>query len=133
MTHNKENGQKSKNGISFEKRFAEATGLSKVLKKDKPFFVNCHGEQQYIDFDFRFESGGVDYFFDATTTYRSDRLKQKAYNALVYKTNFEKPCKFFMVVERMIENGKKKNPRLIHGIDGVLSFEEAKQMIAEEM
>ena len=46
-------------------------------------------------------------------------------------TPSDKPCKFYMVVQRMVENGKKKNPKLIDGIDGVIPLEEAIKMVKE--
>ena len=131
MEHSKENGAKSNNGNKLEKLFEQETGLKKILKKDKPKFINSHGLVQVVDFDFKVEVDGVDVFMDLTTTYRSDRLKQKSYNALMYKTHFDKPCKFYMVVQRMVENGKKKNPKLIDGIDGVIPLEEAIKMVKE--
>jgi len=129
MEHSKENGAKSNNGNKLEKLFEQETGLQKIRKKDKPKFINTHGLEQIVDFDFKKEIDGVDVFLDLTTTYRSDRLKQKSYNALMYKTHFDKPCKFYMVVQRMVENGKKKNPKLIDGIDDVITLEEAIEMV----
>jgi len=40
------------------------------------------------------------------------------------KLKVEQPCKFYMVVKNMVEGGKKKNPILIEGIDGVMSIDE---------
>jgi hypothetical protein len=131
MEHSKENGAKSNNGNKLERLFEQETGLQKIRKKDKPKFINTHGLEQIVDFDFKKEIDGVDVFLDLTTTYRSDRLKQKSYNALMYKTHFNKPCKFYMVVQRMVENGKKKNPKLIDGIDDVITLEDAIKMVKE--
>lgn len=125
MKHSEENGDKSRNGNKLESYFTEQTGLKKFTKKQKPSFVNSHGKKQIIDFDFHKNVDGIDVYMDLTTTYRSDRLKQKAYNALMYKNNFDKPCKFYMVVGKLVEHGKKKNPILIEGIDGVILIEDA--------
>jgi len=110
MKHNSSNKGKSNNGNKFEKEFTELTGIVKMRKKDKPVFTNSHGLVQVVDFDFATEKGGERIFVDVTTTYRSDRLKQKSYNALMIKN--------------MVEGGKKKNPILIEGIDGVMSIDE---------
>ena len=129
MKYSLENGDKSRNGNNLEGYFTERTGLKKFGKKQKPSFVNSHGKKQIIDFDFHKNVDGVDIYMDLTTTYRSDRLKQKAYNALMYKNNFKTPCKFYMVVGKLVEHGKKKNPVLIEGIDGVILVEDAINMI----
>jgi len=100
-----------------------------MLKKEKPFFINSLGKKQIIDFDFKTEIDGVDVFIDLTTTFRSDRLKQKAYNAIMYKTKLNPNCKFYMGVGKLIENGKKKNPILIEGIDGVILVDDLIGMI----
>jgi hypothetical protein len=124
MKHNSSNKGKSNNGNKFEKEFTELTGIVKMRKKDKPVFTNSHGLVQVVDFDFATEKGGERIFVDVTTTYRSDRLKQKSYNALMMKLKVEQPCKFYMVVKNMVEGGKKKTPILIEGIDGVMSIDE---------
>jgi hypothetical protein len=124
MKHNSSNKGKSINGNKFEKEFTELTGIVKMRKKDKPTFVNSHGLVQVVDFDFATEKNGEKIYVDVTTTFRSDRLKQKSYNALMMKTKVGQPCKFYMVVKTMVEGGKKKNPILIEGIDGVMSIEE---------
>jgi hypothetical protein len=125
MKHSQENGDKSRNGNKLEKYFTEKTGLKKSKKSEKPFFTNSHGRKQIIDFDFHKKVDGVDIYMDLTTTYRTDRLKQKAYNALMYKTNFSSQCKFYMVVGSLTEHGKTKRPILIEGIDGVLEVSDA--------
>ena len=122
MEHQNSNKGKSNNGNNFEKEFTELTGIKKMLKKQKPTFINSHDLEQVVDFDFKTEINGEIVFIDVTTTYRSDRLKQKSYNALMMKNKVGTPCKFYMVVKTMVENGKKKNPILIEGIDGVLSI-----------
>lgn len=122
MEHQNSNKGKSNNGNKFEKEFTELTGISKIPKKLKPKFINSHGLTQVVDFDFKTEINGEVVYIDVTTTFRSDRLKQKSYNALMMKNKIGTPCKFYMVVKKMIENGKKKNPILIEGIDGVLSI-----------
>ena len=124
MKHNNSNKGKSINGNKFEKEFTELTGIVKMKKKDKPTFVNSHGLIQVVDFDFATEKNGEKIYVDVTTTFRSDRLKQKSYNALMMKTKVGQPCKFYMVVKTMVEGSKKKNPILIEGIDGVMSIEE---------
>jgi hypothetical protein len=124
MKHNSSNKGKSNNGNKFEKEFTELTGIVKMRKKDKPTFVNSHGLVQVVDFDFATEKNGEKIYVDVTTTFRSDRLKQKSYNALMMKTKVGQPCKFYMVVKTMVEGGKKKNPILIEGIDGVMSIDE---------
>lgn len=129
MKYSVENGDKSRNGNKLENYFTEQTGLKKITKKQKPTFNNSHGKKQIIDFDFHKNVNDVDIYMDLTTTYRSDRLKQKAYNALMYKNNFDKPCKFYMVIGSLIEHGKKKKPVLIEGIDGVITIEEAIIMV----
>ena len=124
MKHNSSNKGKSINGNKFEKEFTELTGIVKMRKKDKPTFVNSHGLVQVVDFDFATEKNGEKIYVDVTTTFHSDRLKQKSYNALMMKTKVGQPCKFYMVVKTMVEGGKKKNPILIEGIDGVISIDE---------
>ena len=124
MKHNSSNKGKSINGNKFEKEFTELTGIVKMRKKDKPTFVNSRGLVQVVDFDFATEKNGEKIYVDVTTTFRSDRLKQKSYNALMMKTKVGQPCKFYMVVKTMVEGGKKKNPILIEGIDGVISIDE---------
>lgn len=124
MKHNSSNKGKSINGNKFEKEFTEITGIVKMKKKDKPTFVNSHGLVQVVDFDFATEKNGEKIYVDVTTTFRSDRLKQKSYNALMMKTKVGQPCKFYMVVKTMVEGGKKKNPILIEGIDGVMAIDE---------
>lgn len=123
-THQNSNKGKSTNGNKFEKEFTEITGIEKMRKKDKPTFINSHGLKQVVDFDFKLEKNGTQIFIDVTTTYRSDRLKQKSYNAIMMKNKVGIDCKFYMVVKNMIENGKKKNPILIEGIDGVISIDD---------
>jgi hypothetical protein len=130
MKYSEENGDKSRNGNRLENYFVEKTGLNKFTKKQKPSFINSHGKTQVIDFDFHKNVEGVDIYMDLTTTYRSDRLKQKAYNALMYKSINNNPCKFYMVVGSLIEHGKKKNPILIEGIDGVITMEDAINLVS---
>ena len=129
MTHSKTNQEKCLNGKSLEDSFELMTGLKKMLKNEKPFFINSLGKKQIIDFDFKTEIDGVDVFIDLTTTFRSDRLKQKAYNAVMYKTKLNPNCKFYMGVGKLIENGKKKNPILVEGIDDVILVDELIGMI----
>ena len=129
MLHNSENGQKARNGRDLENYFSKRTGMKKSLKKEKPTFTSSHGVEQIVDFDFHKQVGDTMFYLDLTTTYRSDRAKQKAYNALVYKNKFNNKCKFYIVVGTVYENGKKPTVNLIEGLDGVISIEEAIQMV----
>ena len=47
----------------------------------------------------------------------------------MYKTKLNPNCKFYMDVGKLIENGKKKNPILIEGIDGVILVDDLIGMI----
>jgi hypothetical protein len=122
--HQSSNKSKSINGNDFQKIFTERTGLKLVLDSEKPKFTNCHGEEQVVDYDFTTEVNGMPYYIDVTTTFRSDRLKQKSYNALIMKTILKKECKFYTVVKSFTENGKTKKPKLIEGIDGVMELDD---------
>ncbi len=124
MSHQSSNQSRSKNGNDFESYFTQITGIKKMKKKDKPRFTNIHGLEQLIDFDFSTEIDGTKVFIDVTTTYRSDRQKQKAYNALMMKTKVGEDCKFYMVIKSLTENGKKKTVNLIEGMDGVMELDE---------
>ena len=124
MEHQSSNKSKSINGNDFEKIFTERTGLKLAPDSDKPKFTNCHGHEQVVDYDFATEVNGVPYYIDVTTTFRSDRLKQKSYNALIMKTMLKKECKFYTVVKSLTENGKTKKPKLIEGIDGVMELDD---------
>ena len=124
MEHQSSNKSKSINGNDFEKIFTERTGLKLVLDSEKPKFTNCHGQEQVVDYDFTTEVNGMPYYIDVTTTFRSDRLKQKSYNALIMKTMLKKECKFYTVVKSLTENGKTKKPKLIEGIDGVMELDD---------
>lgn len=122
MTHSKENGAKSKNGVIAEKKFSKLTGLKKTTQEQKPFFINSYGEKQIIDFDFSTVINGVTIFFDITNTYRSDRAKQKGYNSLLSKLFFNSNSKFYIVVNKT--EGKKIKRKKIEGIDGVINMED---------
>ena len=124
MSHQSSNQSRSKNGNDCEKVFTELTGIKKMKKKDKPRFTNIHGLQQLIDFDFSTEINGTKVFIDVTTTYRSDRQKQKAYNAMMMKTKLNMDCKFYMVIKSLTENGKKKTVNLLEGMDHVIEIDE---------
>jgi hypothetical protein len=124
MSHQSSNQSRSKNGNDFEKVFTELTGIKKMKKKDKPRFTNIHGLEQLIDFDFSTEINGTKVFIDVTTTYRSDRQKQKAYNAMMMKTKLNMDCKFYMVIKSLTENGKKKTVNLLEGMDHVIEIDE---------
>ena len=129
MEHQSSNKSKSINGNDFERTFTERTGLTIIPDGEKPKFTNCHGIEQIVDYDFSTIISGVTYYIDVTTTFRSDRLKQKSYNALIMKTMFKTECKFYMVVKSLTENGKTKNPKLIEGIDGVMELDEFIKLI----
>ena len=122
MSHQSSNQSRSQNGNDFEKVFTELTGIKKMKKKDKPTFTNIHGLEQLIDFDFSTEINGTKVFIDVTTTYRSDRQKQKAYNAMMMKTKLNMDCKFYMVIKSLTENGKKKTVNLLEGMDHVVEI-----------
>jgi hypothetical protein len=122
MSHQSSNQSRSKNGNDFEKVFTQMTGIKKMKKKDKPRFTNIHGIEQLIDFDFSTIINGVKVYIDVTTTYRSDRQKQKAYNAMMMKTKLNEDCKFYMVIKSLTENGKKKTVNLLEGMDHVVEI-----------
>jgi hypothetical protein len=124
MSHQSSNQSRSKNGNDFEKVFTQMTGIKKMKKKDKPRFTNIHGIEQLIDFDFSTIINGVNVYIDVTTTYRSDRQKQKAYNAMMMKTKLNEECKFYMVIKSLTENGKKKTVNLLEGMDHVIEIGE---------
>jgi hypothetical protein len=124
MSHQSSNQSRSKNGNDFEKVFTQMTGIKKMKKKDKPRFTNIHGIEQLIDFDFSTIINGEKIYIDVTTTYRSDRQKQKAYNAMMMKTKLNEECKFYMVIKSLTENGKKKTVNLLEGMDHVIEIDE---------
>lgn len=129
MEHQSSNQSRSRNGNDFEKVFTELTGIQKMRKKDKPSFVNNHGLTQLIDFDFSTEINGIKVYIDVTTTYRSDRQKQKAYNALMMKNKVNMNCKFYMVVKSLTENGKPKTVNLLEGMDEVMEINDFIKLI----
>lgn len=124
MSHQSSNQSRSKNGNDFENVFTQMTGIKKMKKKDKPRFTNIHGIEQLIDFDFSTIINGEKIYIDVTTTYRSDRQKQKAYNAMMMKTKLNEDCKFYMVIKSLTENGKKKTVNLLEGMDYVIEIDE---------
>ena len=129
MEHQSSNQSRSRNGNDFEKVFTELTGIQKMRKNDKPSFVNNHGLTQLIDFDFSTEINGIKVYIDVTTTYRSDRQKQKAYNALMMKNKVNMNCKFYMVVKSLTENGKPKTVNLLEGMDEVMEINDFIKLI----
>lgn len=129
MEHQSSNQSRSRNGNDFEKVFTELTGIQKMRKNDKPSFVNNHGLTQLIDFDFSTEINGIKVYIDVTTTYRSDRQKQKAYNALMMKNKVNVNCKFYMVVKSLTENGKPKTVNLLEGMDEVMEINDFIKLI----
>lgn len=129
-----ENANRQRAGNSFEKLFSEKTGMGKLKAKLKPKFKNNHGSLQEIDSDFCLETEESIIFFDLTTSLRTDRAKQKAYNALCYKSEVvcEKECKFYIVVPDDDKHfNERKTPVLLHGLDGVIGFTEAVNIIKE--
>ena len=136
VDHTKTNSFKSNNGNALENLFIKQTGIRKASKKDKPTFINEHNIKQEIDFDFMFESkDGQQIFLDITTSYRSDRIKQKGYNALLLKREYSnkgltKP-KFIVGIGNFVENGKQKNSTLIDGIDEIKTVEEVIEEIRD--
>ena len=138
VDHTKANLFKSNNGNALENLFIKQTGIRKASKKDKPTFINEHNIKQEIDFDFMFESkDGQQIFLDITTSYRSDRVKQKGYNALMLKKEYEKQGKpkpkFIIGIGNLVENGKKKNTSLIEGIDEIKTIEEAIKEVLDNL
>jgi hypothetical protein len=129
MEHQSSNKNKSINGRAFENEFTGLTGIKKTLKKDKPRFINSHGLSQVVDFDYITTVEGNTFCIDVTTTFRSDRLKQKSYNALMMKQHTNMNCKFYMVVKSLTEKGKTKKPILIEGIDNVLEIGEFMKLL----
>ena len=131
VNHSDTNSYKSNNGNALENSFTKQTGIRKASKKDKLTFINEHNIKQEIDFDFMFmfeSKDGQHTFYDTTTSYRSDRIKQKGYNALLLKREYQnkglpKP-KFIIVIGNLVENGKKKKISLIEGIDEIKTVEE---------
>lgn len=129
MEHQSSNKDKSRNGRAFEKEFTGLTQIKKTLKKDKPRFINSHGLSQVVDFDFITTIRGETFCIDVSTTFRSDRLKQKSYNAVMMKQHTNMDCKFYMVVKSLTEKGKTKKPILIEGIDDVLEIGEFMKLL----
>ena len=132
MSHQSSNQSRSKNGNDFESYFTQMTGIKKMKKKDKPKFTNIHGIEQLIDFDFSTIINGEKIYIDVTTTYRSDRQKQKAYNAMMMKTKLNEDCKFYMVIKSLTENGKKKTVNLLEGMDHVIEIDEFIKLITKD-
>jgi hypothetical protein len=132
MSHQSSNQSRSKNGNDFESYFTQITGIKKMKKKDKPKFTNIHGIEQLIDFDFSTIINGEKIYIDVTTTYRSDRQKQKAYNAMMMKTKLNEECKFYMVIKSLTENGKKKTVNLLEGMDHVIEIDEFIKLITKD-
>lgn len=124
MEHQSSNQSKSVNGNKFEKLFTELTGLQKEKKKNKPRFLNCHGLKQVIDYDFKTTMDGVDVYIDISTTFRSDRLKQKSYNGLLMKLKENPNSRYYLVVKSFTEKNRTKVPKLTEGIDGVMDIDE---------
>ncbi len=117
-----ENGKKSRNGNNLQYKFENDTGWKKALKKDKPIYTNSQGRKQIIDFDYYKEIDGIKYFLDLTTSYRSDRAKQKAYNGLILKMFGMKNYRYYMVVGTMMNGNRKQRHYSLEGLDGVFLY-----------
>tara|TARA_B100000035_G_scaffold312238_1_gene323282 strand:- start:3579 stop:3989 length:411 start_codon:yes stop_codon:yes gene_type:complete len=132
----KENSLKSRGGRDLENRFSRATSLKKLKGSLKPRFINEHGQEQIIDSDFCLHLKDEMLFFDLTTSFRSDRAKQKAYNGLCCKLMcHENKCYSFYIVVPDEEANKltKRTKRFtLKGLDGVLSFTEAVRLIGQK-
>lgn len=129
----KENSKKSRNGRDFETKFSQETNLPKLKDKDKPRFTNEWGKEQVIDSDFLFEDNNRNIFLDLTTTFRTDRAKQKAYNALCSKFSFPtKRNEFYVVIpDEEYEKVYQKRTKAfsLQGLNGVLSYSEAVTLV----
>jgi hypothetical protein len=125
------NRGKSKNGNRFESFFEERTGLKKLLKKEKPTIVNEHGVKQIADFDFLWEKSGVKNWIDVTTSYRSDRAKQKAYNGLIAK-KIDPNCIIWMVVGDFVHNKRVQKPTSLEGLDKTIHIDEFLEQYSNE-
>jgi hypothetical protein len=128
VNHSDTNSYKSNNGNALEDKFIRETGIKKATKDMKPTFINEHGNKQEIDFDFVYTINNQQVFLDCTTSYRSDRVKQKGYNALMLRKEYEKQGlpkpKFIIGIGNLVENGKIKKTCLIEGIDEIKTIEE---------
>jgi hypothetical protein len=132
MEHQSSNQSKSVNGSKFEKLFTKLTGLKKEDKKNKPTFINCHGVEQIIDYDFKTTIDSEDVYIDTSTTFRSCRLKQKSYNGLMMKLKKNPNSKYFLVVKSFIEHDKTKVPVLTEGIDKVIDIDEFMEIFKKQ-
>lgn len=132
----KENSLKSRGGRDLETYFSEVTKIPKLRESLKPRFINEHGTQQVIDSDFCLELDNETLFFDLTTSFRSDRAKQKAYNGLCCKSMCQngKQYSFYIVIpdDEAVKYHKRTKPFALKGLDGVLSFTEAVNLIGEK-
>lgn len=131
----KENSEKSRNGTAFEIRFSRETGLPKLTKKRKPIFINDKGKKQIVDADFLIEIGEKKVFLDLTTSFRSDRAKQKAYNGICCKLNCTTEVEFYIVIpdehyKEVLQ--ERRSPFSLHGLDGVIPYSEAVSMTRSE-
>jgi len=108
-----ENGAKSRNGGRLQRLFTEATGVETTKEENKATFINIHGDEELIDYDFFLQIDGIDVLIDVTTTYRLCRCKQKYYSGLVYRMYVPRPS-FYIVG---VENFENKTPVVKHGAD----------------
>jgi len=108
-----ENGAKSRNGGRLQKLFTKATGIEVAKEETKATFINIHGDEELIDYDFFLHVDGIDVLIDVTTTYRLCRCKQKYYSGLVYRMYVPRPS-FYIVG---VENFEDKKPVVKHGAD----------------
>ena len=68
--------------------------------------------------------------FNISITFRLDSCHYKnPSERFTFGGRNDSPCKFYMVVGSLIEHGKKKNPILIEGIDGVITIEDAINLV----
>jgi hypothetical protein len=108
-----ENGAKSRNGGRLQRLFTEATGIEIAKEETKATFINIHGDEELIDYDFFLRVDGIDVLIDVTTTYRLCRCKQKYYSGLLYRMYVPRPS-FYIVA---VENFEGKTPVVKHGAD----------------
>lgn len=123
-----ENTNKVRHGMEFEADFIRETGIQKAKRNEKPTFVNSAGKVQTIDFDFCIPlKNGKTLFVDTTTSYGSDRGKQKAYNGLLLKLKTDIPSEYVVCTK----GWRGDEPVTLEGIDRVLYLDELAKYIKE--
>ena len=131
----KENSLKSRGGLQLENQFSQRSKINKLSQARKPKFINEWGDEQVIDSDFCLETQDETIFFDLTTSFRSDRAKQKAYNGLCCKMQFGDGYKFYIVIPDDEYHGKylqRTKQFSLQGLDGVLSLTQAIKMVQDK-